>query len=84
MAIMLEFSTVPYPGLRPFRYDESDIFFGREAQIDGGRQRYGADGICVRDGAGWLDLEPTGLCRPAKFVAETPAIDRSRGEVWPA
>jgi hypothetical protein len=34
MAIMLEFSTVPYPGLRPFRYDESDIFFGREAQID--------------------------------------------------
>src|SRR2546423_1192325 len=34
MTIMLEFSTVPYPGLRPFRYDESDIFFGREAQID--------------------------------------------------
>ena len=34
MAIRLEFSTVPYPGLRPFRYDEFDIFFGREAQID--------------------------------------------------
>src|SRR5690348_4934273 len=34
MTIMLEFSTVPYPGLRPFRYDESDIFFGREAQTD--------------------------------------------------
>src|SRR5215469_2804076 len=34
MATTLEFSTVPYPGLRPFRYDESDIFFGREAQTD--------------------------------------------------
>jgi hypothetical protein len=34
MAITLEFSTIPYPGLRPFRYDESDIFFGREAQTD--------------------------------------------------
>jgi hypothetical protein len=34
MAITLEFSTLPYPGLRPFRYDESDIFFGRESQID--------------------------------------------------
>ena len=34
MPIMLEFSTIPYPGLRPFRYDESDIFFGRETQTD--------------------------------------------------
>src|SRR3984893_7262939 len=34
MAIMLEFSTIPYPGLRPFRYGESDIFFGRETQTD--------------------------------------------------
>src|SRR6516225_1775974 len=34
MAVTLEFSTLPYPGLRPFRYDESDIFFGREAQTD--------------------------------------------------
>ena len=24
----------PYPGLRPFRTDESDIFFGREHQTD--------------------------------------------------
>ena len=24
----------PYPGLRPFRSDESDIFFGRETQTD--------------------------------------------------
>lgn len=28
------FSAAPYPGLRPFRRDESDIFFGRDAQID--------------------------------------------------
>ena len=25
-------STIPYPGLRPFRREESDIFFGREEQ----------------------------------------------------
>ena len=24
----------PYPGLRPFRRDETDIFFGRESQTD--------------------------------------------------
>ena len=28
------FSTSPYPGLRPFRRHEADIFFGREAQTD--------------------------------------------------
>jgi WD40 repeat protein len=27
-------STSPYPGLRPFRRDEADIFFGREEQVD--------------------------------------------------
>ena len=27
-------SKFPYPGLRPFHRDESDIFFGREEQID--------------------------------------------------
>jgi hypothetical protein len=27
-------SASPYPGLRPFRSDEADIFFGREEQID--------------------------------------------------
>jgi energy-coupling factor transporter ATP-binding protein EcfA2 len=30
----LEFSETPYPGLRPFRADEADIFFGRERQTD--------------------------------------------------
>src|ERR1700742_3292040 len=34
MAITLQFSSAPYPGLRPFRNDESDVFFGRERQID--------------------------------------------------
>ena len=24
----------PYPGLRPFRRDESDLFFGRDDQVD--------------------------------------------------
>jgi hypothetical protein len=41
MAVTLEFSTLPYPGLRPFRYDESDIFFGREAQTDQLLERLG-------------------------------------------
>jgi hypothetical protein len=27
-------SEYPYPGLRPFRSDEADIFFGREEQTD--------------------------------------------------
>lgn len=27
-------SYLPYPGLRPFRRDETDIFFGREEQTD--------------------------------------------------
>src|SRR5215471_2518915 len=31
---MNKFSTSPYPGLRAFRWDESDIFFGREEQTD--------------------------------------------------
>jgi hypothetical protein len=30
----LELSMAPYPGLRPFRADEADIFFGRERQTD--------------------------------------------------
>ena len=34
MAVAIQFSSSPYPGLRPFRYDESDIFFGRERQTD--------------------------------------------------
>jgi ABC-type glutathione transport system ATPase component len=34
MALELHFSKLPYPGLRPFRFDESDIFFGRERQTD--------------------------------------------------
>jgi hypothetical protein len=34
MATVLQFSSVPYPGLRPFSEDESDIFFGREKQTD--------------------------------------------------
>lgn len=34
MAVVIQFSGNPYPGLRPFRYDESDIFFGREKQTD--------------------------------------------------
>ena len=27
-------SVIPYPGLRPFKREESDIFFGREMQTD--------------------------------------------------
>jgi hypothetical protein len=34
MASPSSFSTAPYPGLRPFEVEESDIFFGRERQTD--------------------------------------------------
>ena len=30
----LPFTSAPYPGLRPFAAAESDIFFGREEQVD--------------------------------------------------
>src|SRR5262245_4661961 len=30
----LSVGALPYPGLRPFRSDEADIFFGREAYVD--------------------------------------------------
>lgn len=33
-SLEIPFSTVPYPGLRPFQHNEADIFFGREEQID--------------------------------------------------
>ena len=29
-----KYAEAPYPGLRPFRRDEADIFFGRDEQID--------------------------------------------------
>jgi hypothetical protein len=29
-----DFSSHPYPGLRPFRQEETDIFFGREEHTD--------------------------------------------------
>lgn len=34
MDTRINFSKAPYPGLRPFRPDEADIYFGREAQVD--------------------------------------------------
>jgi hypothetical protein len=34
MSVVIQFSSSPYPGLRPFRDDESDVFFGRERQTD--------------------------------------------------
>src|SRR5262245_23544976 len=35
-------STAPYPGLRPFRSDEADIFFGRQEHIDQLLEKLGA------------------------------------------
>src|SRR6266446_7034004 len=32
--ISADFSLDPYPGLRPFRQEETDIFFGREEHTD--------------------------------------------------
>jgi len=32
--IVVDFTSAPYPGLRPFESEEQDIFFGREKQTD--------------------------------------------------
>lgn len=34
MGESIAFTAAPYPGLRPFRADEADIYFGREPQVD--------------------------------------------------
>jgi hypothetical protein len=57
-------SEVPYPGLRPFRREESDIFFGREGLVDElvrrlARSRFlGIDGV---SGCGKSSLLRAGL-----------------------
>ena len=33
MTASISVSMSPYPGLRPFRRDESDLFFGRGTQV---------------------------------------------------
>ncbi len=58
------FSLTPYPGLRPFRSDEADIFFGREQQIDRlleKLQRNHFVGVVGASGCGKSSLVKAGL-----------------------
>ena len=57
-------SDAPYPGLRPFRRDEVDVFFGREEQIDKllamlGRHRFLA--VVGESGCGKSSLVRAGM-----------------------
>ena len=57
-------SDAPYPGLRPFRRDEVDVFFGREEQIDRllamlGRRRFLA--VVGESGCGKSSLVRAGM-----------------------
>jgi energy-coupling factor transporter ATP-binding protein EcfA2 len=57
-------SGFPYPGLRPFRKDEADIFFGREEQVDQLLKRLGESrflAVVGPSGCGKSSLVQTGL-----------------------
>ena len=57
----------PYPGLRPFRADETHLFFGRESQVDAMVDRLAAAGFLAvvgSSGCGKSSLVTCGL-RPA-------------------
>ncbi len=55
---------MPYPGLRPFRREESDLFFGREGCVDDMVDKLAAErflGILGSSGSGKSSLVRTGL-----------------------
>ncbi len=65
----------PYPGLRPFRRDETDIFFGRESQVDELLERLDRGrflAVLGPSGCGKSSLVLTGLlpALEAGFLAE--------------
>ena len=73
-------SVTPYPGLRPFRRDEVDVFFGRDRHIDTmlsmlGRHRFLA--VTGSSGAGKSSLVKTGL-----YAALELGYMRAAGAHW--
>ena len=57
-------STLPYPGLRPFRADEVDIFFGREEHVDQLLEKLGSNrflGVVGPSGCGKSSLVGAGM-----------------------
>src|SRR5262245_29026972 len=70
----------PYPGLRPFRPDEADLFFGRDEQVDELLERLGRSGLLAvvgESGCGKSSLILAGMI-PA---LETGFLD-SAGADW--
>src|SRR5262245_16059338 len=72
----LRASSRPFPGLRPFRREESDIFFGREEQIDELLTRLGDTrflSIIGESGCGKSSLVYAGLLAALEtgFLTET-------------
>ena len=77
----------PYPGLRPFRHDEADLFFGREEQVDQLLARLESCrflAVVGRSGCGKSSLIRAGLLpalRPMREPSVTPRAARDL-EVW--
>jgi hypothetical protein len=88
----------PYPGLRPFKREETDLFFGREDCVDSlidilAQQRFLA--VLGSSGSGKSSLVKTGLlaglelglmakARPhwRRGKASLCALNRPRGSTW--
>jgi WD40 repeat protein/tetratricopeptide (TPR) repeat protein len=71
----------PYPGLRPFREDEADIFFGREEQTDHLLQKLGKNkflGVVGPSGCGKSSLLRAGMISALKTGFMAPAGARWR------
>ena len=67
---------LPYPGLRPFRCDESDLFFGREGCVDDMVDRLKATrflAVLGASGSGKSSLVATGLLDALELGLLAPA-----------
>jgi WD40 repeat protein len=65
----------PYPGLRPFRSDEAEIFFGRDEQVDAMLKRLGASrflAVVGESGCGKSSLVSAGLIPALELGLLTP------------
>jgi hypothetical protein len=81
MAMELQFSSIPYPGLRPFKEDESDIFFGREKPTDQLLARLASNrflAVIGPSGCGKSSLVKAGMI-PAIRAGSSPRLGRGGG-----
>jgi ABC-type Fe3+/spermidine/putrescine transport system ATPase subunit len=70
-------NSLPYPGLRPFKPDETDIFFGRDKQTDQLIEKLGDTNFIAvlgLSGCGKSSLVRTGLLADLKRGFHTPTL----------